>query len=90
MIVVPHHTDERPRGEPVDWSPRAGPVTPTGIRILPSCTACGNCIVTCGEQALTRAPKRPLVIDERCTSCGECIEVCPVGAIEEIKGAGSR
>ena len=48
------------------------------------CTACGNCIVTCPEHALERAPKRPLVIDSACTTCLACIEVCPVDAIREV------
>jgi ferredoxin len=45
------------------------------------CTACGACIVTCPERALTPAPKRPDVNDVRCTLCLACIEVCPRDAI---------
>jgi ferredoxin len=45
------------------------------------CTACGACIVTCPERALTPAPKRPDVNDVRCTLCLACIEVCPTDAI---------
>lgn len=45
------------------------------------CTACGLCLVTCPENALLRAPKRPAVVDERCTLCLACVEICPVDAI---------
>jgi ferredoxin len=45
------------------------------------CTACGLCLATCPERALTRAPKRPHVDDHMCTDCLACIEVCPVDAI---------
>jgi ferredoxin len=54
------------------------------VAIASTCTACGNCIVTCPERALLRAPKRPLVIDSACTTCLACIEVCPVDAIREV------
>jgi len=47
------------------------------------CTACGLCLATCPETALTRAPRRPTVHAERCTVCLACIEVCPVDAISE-------
>jgi NAD-dependent dihydropyrimidine dehydrogenase PreA subunit len=66
-----------------DCAPQHG--RPTTVRIDASCTACGNCIITCGPRALRPAPGRPAVIDDSCTACGECIEVCPVGAITEIR-----
>jgi electron transport complex protein RnfB len=47
------------------------------------CTACGLCLITCPEQALLAAPKRPAVVDVRCTGCLACIEVCPRDAITE-------
>ena len=53
------------------------------VAIDSSCTACGNCLITCPPQALRKAPKRPLVVDSLCTACGLCIEVCPVDAISE-------
>lgn len=63
---------------------------PTTVRIDDRCTACGNCIITCGPRALRPAPGRPAVIDDSCTVCGECIEVCPVDAITEIRLGRSR
>lgn len=45
------------------------------------CTACGACLATCPEHALTPAPRRPSVDDARCTDCLACLEVCPVDAI---------
>jgi ferredoxin len=45
------------------------------------CTACGACLLTCPEHAIT--PSLPLQVQAgRCTDCGECIEVCPRDAIE--------
>ena len=64
-------------------------IASSSVRIDARCTACGNCIVTCPEVALLRAPKRPAVIDDLCTSCGACIEVCPVDAITETSGRGT-
>jgi Pyruvate/2-oxoacid:ferredoxin oxidoreductase delta subunit len=52
------------------------------VSVLPACTACGMCLVTCPERALRPAPRRPVVVDARCTDCWLCVEVCPVGAIE--------
>ena len=54
------------------------------VAIATTCTACGNCVVTCPERALVRAPKRPVLIASRCTSCLACVEVCPVDAIREV------
>jgi Pyruvate/2-oxoacid:ferredoxin oxidoreductase delta subunit len=48
------------------------------------CTACGQCLATCPEQALLPAPRRPLVVDDRCTGCLACVEICPVDAIREV------
>ncbi|MHB8464584.1 MAG: 4Fe-4S binding protein [Acidimicrobiales bacterium] len=45
------------------------------------CTACGMCIATCPEGALSTAPARPRVETDACTSCWECLEICPVDAI---------
>jgi Pyruvate/2-oxoacid:ferredoxin oxidoreductase delta subunit len=47
------------------------------------CTACGACLITCPEDALLPAPKRPALLSHRCTGCLACIEVCPAGAISE-------
>lgn len=54
------------------------------VRIGSTCTACGNCLITCGFDALAPAPRRPRVIDNACTDCGACLEVCPVDAIVEV------
>lgn len=49
------------------------------------CTACGNCIITCGPRALLPASKKPRLVPEHCTTCGACIEVCPTNAISEAR-----
>ena len=51
------------------------------VAILATCTACGACLATCPEHALSSAPRRPAVDDDRCTDCLACLEVCPVDAI---------
>jgi precorrin-8X/cobalt-precorrin-8 methylmutase len=48
------------------------------------CTACGACLATCPERALSPAPYRPLVDAGRCTDCLACLEVCPVDAISPV------
>jgi NAD-dependent dihydropyrimidine dehydrogenase PreA subunit len=48
--------------------------------VTDECTACGACLLTCPQHAITAS--LPLQIKEsRCTDCGECIEVCPRDAI---------
>jgi formate hydrogenlyase subunit 6/NADH:ubiquinone oxidoreductase subunit I len=56
----------------------------SAVAIDARCTACGQCIATCPERALIRAPKRPVVLIDQCTVCYACIEICPVDAISEI------
>jgi precorrin-8X/cobalt-precorrin-8 methylmutase len=51
------------------------------VTIAPTCVACGACLITCPEQALSPAPRRPAVLDELCTDCLACLEVCPVDAV---------
>lgn len=58
------------------------------VAIDGSCTACGACLLTCPEQALLRAPRRPTVLVDRCTACLACVEVCPRDAIHV--GGGQR
>ena len=54
------------------------------IEIDTRCTACGQCLSTCPQHALIRAPRRPVVVAGRCTGCLECLEICPVDAITEV------
>ena len=57
---------------------------PVSYLVLDSCTACGACLLTCPEHAITAS--LPLVVrEDRCTSCGECVEVCPADAILELR-----
>ena len=51
------------------------------VAITRRCTACGSCITTCPESALSPAPLAPTVDPARCTDCLACLEVCPVDAI---------
>ena len=51
--------------------------------VTADCTACGACLLTCPEHAITAG--LPLVVrEDRCTSCGECVEVCPADAVLEV------
>ncbi len=45
------------------------------------CNACGLCITSCAEQALTLENKLPVRDDSKCISCGDCVKVCPVDAM---------
>lgn len=56
----------------------------SAVHIDDRCTACGLCLATCPQDALTPAPGRPTLVAGRCTACLACIEVCPVDAISEI------
>jgi len=54
------------------------------VEIGSRCTACGVCITTCPEMALSQAPRRPDVAAARCTDCLACVEVCPADAIHLV------
>lgn len=56
-------------------------MSPQALDIDARCTACGMCITTCPEGALTPAPRRPRVDLAACTACLACVEICPVDAI---------
>jgi NAD-dependent dihydropyrimidine dehydrogenase PreA subunit len=60
------------------------------VTIAPSCTACGACLITCPDGALSPAPRRPSVRDEVCTDCLACIEVCPAGAVSFVAAVGDK
>jgi len=47
-----------------------------------SCTACGACIASCPEKALSEDRQGKAVLDEtKCIGCGECIAQCRYDAI---------
>ncbi|MBM2824540.1 MAG: hypothetical protein HW402_204 [Dehalococcoidales bacterium] len=45
------------------------------------CNACGLCVSTCEEKALTLVNNLPLRDTSKCNYCGDCIKVCPVDAM---------
>ncbi len=47
------------------------------------CIACGACIDTCPEGAISRN-NRWFIDREKCTLCGECVEACPSGALSMV------
>ena len=55
----------------------------TLVAIDTNCTACGLCLITCPDDVLVRAPKRPDVTGP-CCGCLACIEVCPVDAFSVV------
>lgn len=46
------------------------------------CIACGYCVKTCPEQALSLADGVVTIDRSRCTLCGRCAEICPTNALE--------
>ncbi|MDA8269910.1 MAG: 4Fe-4S binding protein [Actinomycetota bacterium] len=56
------------------------------LSINDSCTACGNCLVTCHSHAMKKGPRKPQVIQRLCDLCYACIEICPRDAIDEVSG----
>jgi len=67
-------------------------VTADAFTVLPNCTACGACLLTCPERCIRVADRGigvPLVVlEDRCTGCGECAEVCPAEAIVPLAELG--
>lgn len=49
------------------------------------CTACGLCVTTCPEKALTMVDDRPQRDLSKCTNCGDCIKVCSFDAMVEAR-----
>lgn len=48
------------------------------------CTGCGNCLVTCPEDALVPEGRHPRLLPWLCTGCLACVEVCPADAISIV------
>lgn len=47
-----------------------------------ACTACGDCVEICAENAVTLAEGVARFDLDACVGCAECIAVCPSGALE--------
>ncbi|MBI4186483.1 MAG: 4Fe-4S binding protein [Chloroflexi bacterium] len=45
------------------------------------CNACGLCVSSCDEKALTMVDGLPVRDDSKCIYCGDCVKVCPVFAM---------
>jgi dissimilatory sulfite reductase (desulfoviridin) alpha/beta subunit len=46
------------------------------------CSACGLCVATCREGALTSSEDhRPVIDHTACSGCGDCVRVCPASAM---------
>ena len=46
-----------------------------------NCIGCGNCIRSCGREALRAESEGIHRMEERCICCGACVDVCPAGAM---------
>jgi len=66
---------------PVATPSAAQPFLPRGA-FRSSCTACGACVATCPERAISAAPLRPVLNWTLCNGCLECVEVCPRNAVD--------
>ncbi len=49
------------------------------------CNACGLCISSCADKALTLVNNLPVRDTRKCIYCGDCIKVCPVNAMVESR-----
>ncbi len=49
------------------------------------CNACGLCISSCDERALTMVNNLPVRDTSKCIFCADCIKVCPVDAMVESR-----
>ncbi|ABO35875.1 4Fe-4S ferredoxin, iron-sulfur binding domain protein [Methanococcus maripaludis C5] len=48
------------------------------------CIACGACVPSCPENAISEKDDGKAVIDPaKCTGCGDCADICPVACIKE-------
>ena len=47
-----------------------------------NCTACGKCVLTCPQQALSCTGKKNVLDASKCIGCMCCDEVCPNNAID--------
>ena len=47
-----------------------------------ACTACGECIQHCPEQAIALDRGKAQIDPDRCVGCAECVAVCRFGAVE--------
>jgi uncharacterized pyridoxamine 5'-phosphate oxidase family protein/ferredoxin-like protein FixX len=60
-------------------------VNEAGCSITDSCTSCGDCIIACPFNCISKG--KPFVINKRyCVECGLCYKACTHGAIELPKG----
>ncbi len=51
-------------------------------KITDECLACGTCLESCSNDAITEGDIYKIEPD-KCENCGACVDACPVGAIIE-------
>ncbi|RMF93273.1 MAG: 4Fe-4S dicluster domain-containing protein [Candidatus Schekmanbacteria bacterium] len=49
-------------------------------KITDECIACGTCVDSCPENAISEGDPIFVIDPQKCTECGTCAEVCPVDA----------
>ncbi len=51
-------------------------------KIIDECIACGTCVDSCPENAISEGDPVFVIDPAKCTECGTCAEVCPVDACQ--------
>lgn len=55
------------------------------FRILPGCTACGNCVAVCPTGSTFWGLGQYVIDRDTCTDCAICVKVCPVEVIQPCR-----